>query len=209
MTQMPPVSRKTESAVFRHMLSKYEADPAWVKRHLPEIGEIMAQAVAPPRTTPSPFGLTERERAFRIESLPGVDGLDALRPEEAIKTLERVAALILDDSLPFEFNHQALTQLFEAAFGVSPRSFAADTVIPVNQKDGGDDAAYTVSMTRGVILNLDENMRLASSTIIPRKIRERDKLMSIVGIAHDSKRDVAARHDDYLAEISPYGDDSR
>ena len=206
---MPPVSRKTESAVFRHMLSKYEADPDWVKRHLPEIGEIMAQTVSPPRTTPSPFGLTERERAFHIESLPGVEGLDELRPEDAVKTLESVAALILDDSLPFEFNHQALTRLFKAAFDVSPRSFAADTVIPVNRKDGGDDAAYTVSMTRGVILNLDENMRLASATIIPRKIRERDKLMSIVGIAHDSKRDVAARHDDYLAEISPHGDDLR
>lgn len=206
---MSPVSRKTESAVFRHMLSKYEADPAWVKRHLPEIGEIMAQTVSPPRTTPSPFGLTERERAFHLESLPGVEGLDELRPEEAIKTLERVAALILDDSLPFKYNHQALTRLFAAAFGVSPRSFAADTVIPINQKGGGDDAAYTASMTRGVILNLDENMRLVSVSIIPRKIRERDKLMSIVGIAHDSKRDVAARHDDYLAEISPHGDDLR
>ena len=30
--------------------------------------------------------------------------------------------------------------------------------------------------------------------------------MSIVGIGHDSKTDVAARHDDYLAEISPHGD---
>ena len=59
---------------------------------------------------------------------------------------------------------------------------------------------------RGVILNLDGDMRLVSATVIPHKIRERDRLMSIVGIGHDSKTDVAARHDDYLAEISPHGD---
>ena len=201
---MARVSRKTESAVFRHMLSKYEVDPSWVKRHLPEIGEIMAQAVSPPRTTPSPFGLTERERAFHIESLPSVEGLDALRTEDAIKTLERVAALILDDSLPFKFNHQALVRLFKAAFGKSPGSFKSNTVIPINQKDGGDDSAHHASLVRGVVLNLDLSMNLLSVTITPRKVRERKKLMSIVGIGHDPMRDVAARHDDYLAEQSPH-----
>ena len=70
-----------------------------------------------------------------------------------------------------------------------------------------EDAARCVSMTRGVTLNLDGDMRLVSATIIPHKIRERDRLMSIVGIGNDSKRDVAARHDDYLAEISPHGGD--
>ena len=73
----------------------------------------------------------------------------------------------------------------------------------------GDDAARNASMTRGVILNLDGDMRLVSATVIPHKIRERDRLMSIVGIGHDSKTDVAARRDDYLAEISPHGDDGR
>ena len=201
---MARVSRKTESAVFRHMLSRYEVDPDWVKRNLPEVGEILSQAVSPPRTTRSPFVLTERERAFHIESLPGVEGLDKLQPEEAIKVLERIAALILDDSLPFTFNHQALVRLFKAAFDKSPGSFKVNTVIPINQKGGGDGAAHHASLVRGVILNLDLGMNLLSVTITPRKVRERKKLMSIVGIASDSKTDVAARHDDYLAEQSPH-----
>ena len=201
---MARVSRKTESAVFRHMLSRYEVDPDWVNRNLPEIGEILSQAVSPPRTTRSPFGLTERERAFHIESLPGVEDLDALQPEEAVKVLERVAALILDDSLPFAFNHQALVRLFKAAFDKSPGSFKSNTVIPISQKDGGDGSAHHASLVRGVVLNLDLGMNLLSVTITPRKVRERKKLMSIVGIASDSKTDVAARHDDYLAEQSPH-----
>ena len=201
---MVRVSRKTESAVFRHMLSRYEVDPDWVKRNLPEIGEILSQAVSPPRTTRSPFVLTERERAFHIESLPGVEDLDALRSEEAVKALERIAALILDDSLPFTFNHQALVRLFKAAFDKSPGSFKVNTVIPINQKDGGDGAAHHASLVRGVVMNLDTGMNLLSVTITPRKVRERKKLMSIVGIASDSKTDVAARHDDYLAEQSPH-----
>ena len=204
MNQMARVSRKTKSAVFRHMLSRYEVDPDWVKRNLPEIGEILSQAVSPPQTTRSPFVLTERERAFHIESLPGVEDLDELQPEEAIKVLERVAALILDDSLPFTFNHQALVRLFKAAFDKSPGSFKVNTVIPINQKDGGNDAARHASLVRGVVLNLDLGMNLLSVTITPRKVRERKKLMSIVGIGHDPMRDVAARHDDYLAEQSPH-----
>ena len=205
MNQMARVSRKTKSAVFRHMLSRYEVDPDWVNRHLPEIGEILSQAVSPPRTARTPFVLTEREHAFHIESLPGVEDLDALQPEDAIKALERCAALILDDSLPFAFNHRALTRLFVAAFGVSPRSFDSDATLAVDGRNG-EDAARNASMTRGVILNLNGDMRLVSATIIPHKTRERDRLMSIVGIGNDSKRDVAERHDDYLAEISPHGD---
>ena len=202
---MARVSRKTESAVFRHMLSRYEVDPDWVKRNLPEIGEILSQAVSPHQTTRSPFVLTERERAFHIESLPSVEDLDALhQPEEAIKALERIAALILDDSLPFTFNHQALVRLFKAAFDKSPGSFKVNTVIPISQKDSGDDSAHHASLVRGVVLNLDTGMNLLSVTITPRKVRERKKLMSIVGIGHDPMRDVAARHDDYLAEQSPH-----
>lgn len=201
---MARVPRKTESAVFGHMLSKYQTDPEWVKRHLPEIGEIMSRTVSPPRMPQSPFGLTERERAFHIESLPRVDGLDELQPEDAVKALERCAALIRDDSLPFEFNHDALVRLFKAAFDKTPGSFKTNTVIPINQEDGGDDAVHHASLVRGVVLNLDLNMKLLSVAITPRKVRERKKLMGIVGIGHDPMRDVAARHDDYLAEQSPH-----
>lgn len=205
MNQMARVPRKTESAVFGHMLSKYQTDPEWVNRHLPEIGEIMSRTVSPTRITQSPFGLTERERAFHIESLPGVEGLDELQSEDAVKALERCAALIRDDSLPYEFDHEALVRLFKAAFNKTPGSFKTNTVIPVNQKDGGDDeSAHRASLVRGVVLNLDLNMKLLSVTITPRKVRERKKLMSIVGIGKDSMPDVAARHDDYLAERSPH-----
>ena len=201
---MARVPRKTESAVFGHMLSKYQIDPEWVNRHLPEIGEIMSRTVSLDRTPQSPFGLTERERAFHIGSLPCVEGLDKLQPEDAVKALEHCAALIRDDSLPFEFNHEALVRLFKAAFNKVPGSFKTNTVIPISQKDGGDDAVHHASLVRGVVLNLDLAMNLLSVTITPRKVRERKKLMSVVGIGHDPMRDVAARHDDYLAEQSPH-----
>lgn len=120
--------------------------------------------------------------------------------QDPIQELERCAALILHDSLPFEFNHEVLSRLFETAFGESHESFEADTVISVNP-NGGGESVYAVSLIRGVILNLDSEMRLMSVSVIPRKVRERERLMSVVGIGHDPMRDVAARHDDYLAEM--------
>ncbi len=201
---MARVPRKTESAVFGHMLSKYQTDPEWVNRHLPEIGEIMSRTVSPIRTPQSPFGLTERERAFHIESLPRVEGLDELQPEDAVKALERCAALIRDNSLPFEFNHQALVRLFKAAFDKTPGSFKTNTVIPISQKDGGDDAVHHASLVRGVVLNLDLNMKLLSVTITPRKVRERKRLMSIVGIGRYAMQDGADGHDDHITEQTPH-----
>ena len=127
--------------------------------------------------------------------------MDKSNQQDAIATLERCAALILDDSLPFEFNHEALSRLFEAAFGESHESFEADTVIPVNPNADGGESAHSVSLLRGVILNLDGEMRLMSVSVTPRKARERERLMGIVGIASDPMGDVAVRHDDYLDEI--------
>lgn len=80
--------------------------------------------------------------------------------QDAIATIERCAALILDDALPFEYNHEALSRLFKAAFGESHESFEADAVIPVNPDAGGGEAVYAVSLIRGVILHLDGKMRL-------------------------------------------------
>ena len=63
-------------------------------------------------------------------------------------------------------------RLFKAAFDKSPGSFKVNTVIPINQKDGGDGAAHHASLVRGVVLNLDLGMNLLSVTITPRKVRE-------------------------------------
>ena len=52
-----------------------------------------------------------------------------------------------------------------------------------------------------MVADLDTEMRLVSITIIPRKIREGRKMMSIVGIARDSRNDISINHDEILAEI--------
>lgn len=90
----------------------------------------------------------------------------------------------------------------KVALGKSPGSYKRKTTVPVGQEDG--DALDHVSVLRGVYLDLDRERRLVSISINPRKVRERKKLMSIVGIGKDPQPDVAARHDDYLAMQDPH-----
>ena len=129
--------------------------------------------------------------------------MSKLSYEDAIKALEHCAYLIRDDALPGHMRYKAFASLFKAVSGKSPGSFSKNTNIPIDETRGAEPDHH-VSMIRGVVLNLDVEMRLVSITVTPRKLRERKKMMSIVGIGHDTKTDVARRHDDYLDEI--YGD---
>ena len=77
-----------------------------------------------------------------------------------------------------------------------------NTTIPVDSGSNGEPT-YHISLVRGVVMNLDLSMRLVSITVTPRKVRERRKLMRIVGIGRDPASDVSAKHDEYLAEQTP------
>ena len=200
---MARTSDSPEKVAFQLLISKYQADPSWFDQHLPEIGKIVRQAALPSRPSRSPFGLTSRERAYHIEALLGTKPMDKPSPQDAIEALEHCASLIEDDSLPDCMDHESLVSLFRAAFGKSPGSFRKNTTI-FTEGICDVEPAYHISLVRGVVLNLDLEMRLVSVTITPRKFRERKKLMSIVGIGHDPNPDVSIGHDDYLAEQSPH-----
>ena len=94
--------------------------------------------------------------------------------------------------------------LLKSAIGKSPGSFTKNSTVLIDETRKGDPG-YHASVIRGVVLNLDTEMRLVSITVTPRRFRERKKMMSLVGIGRDPKSDVARRHDDYLAEMSPHG----
>ena len=70
---------------------------------------------------------------------------------------------------------------------------------------GTGEPIHHSSLVRGVVADLDLGMRLVSITVTPRKVREGNKMMGIVGIGHGLCPDVAARHDDYLLEQEPHG----
>ena len=201
---MPRTQEPHEKAAFQLLVSKYQADPSWFERHLPDIAEIMRQTAPTSRRSHSPFVLTEREREFRTKALSDVKVMGELSREDAIRALEHSAYLIRDDSWPIHMRYKAFALLLKAVVGKSPGSFRKNTTIRI--EDTRDvEPAYHASIIRGVVLNLDTEMRLVSITITPRKFRERKMIMSIVGIGRDPKSDVARRHDDYLAEMSPHG----
>ena len=129
--------------------------------------------------------------------------MDKLTPEHATEGLEHCAALIRDDSLPDDIEYGTLVRMYKGAFGKSPGSYKANTTIPVDS-GSNEEPTYHISLVRGVVMNLDLSMRLASVTVTPRKVRERRKLMGIVGIGRDSAPDVSTKHDEYLAEQSPH-----
>ncbi len=203
MTQMTSIPESLEKLAFQILVSKYQADPSWFDRHLPEVGEIVRQAASQSRRSRSPFGLTDREKDHHIEALLSVESAGKLGSLDAIRALEHCAYLIRDNSLPDCMDYGSLVPLFKAAFGKSPGSFRKNTTIPI---EGIRDVepVHRVSLVRGVTLNLNLEMRLVSVAVTPRKIRERKKLMSVVGIGHDPVSDVSRRHDEYLAEQSPH-----
>ena len=201
---MASTSQRPEESAFEILVSKYQANPIWFEKHLPDIAQIMQDAVSPPLRYRSPFVLTEREREFHIDALPDKDAIGKLGREDAIEALEHCAYLIRDDSLPGYMRYEAFASLFKTVSGKAPGAFRKSTTLPINEMRVAE-SAHHVSIIRGVVLDLDAEMRLVSITVTPRKFRERKKMLSIVGIGRDPKSDVARRHDDYLAEQSPHG----
>ena len=200
---MPRTTESPESTTFQLLLAKYQADPSWFEQNLPDVTEVMRQTVSPPLRSRSPFVLTEREREFHIDALPDSKAINKLGREDSIEALEHCAYLIRDDSLSGYVRYEAFASLFKTVSCKSPGSFRRNTTIPINETRDVEPAHH-VSIIRGVVLNLDTEMRLLSITVTPRKFRERKKLMSVVGIGRDSASDVSRSHDEYLAEPSPH-----
>ena len=196
------------------LLAKHRNDPEGFREFLPGAAELLPERPPHRSMARSPFGLTERELAHHRHGLSAVlSRLDegTITAEEAVTGLQHCAALIRDDNLPYgwdqnlshEMGYEVKKDLLKAALGKSPGSYKSKTTISV-----GEDRAPvldSVSLIRGVLLNLDGNERLVSMSIHPGKYRERRKLMTFVGASADPMPDVALRHDDYLYSVDPHG----
>ena len=146
---------------------------------------------------------TEQVQSALTETLAAVAS-GAATPADAVKGLEHCAFLIRDDSLPAEADYETLCALFKAAFGKRPASFKKSAALKVAAGRTADDVVHKFSLVRGVSLEIDREMRLISVSVSPRKVKQRRKLLSFVGAAQDAESDVAQRHDEYLAMISPH-----
>ena len=154
-------------------------------------------------TTRPIIRLSDREKAHHVASLSCVLERRELASSDAVKALESCAILVQDDFMTPHVDHQSVVLLFKAAFGKTPAAIRENTSIPI-EGHGTEEPVYHSSLVRGVIAELDPGMRLVSITVTPRKVREGNEMMGIVGIGQDSRTDVAARHDDYLDEQSPH-----
>ena len=150
-------------------------------------------------TTRPIFRLSDRERANHVEALSCLLERRDLTSKDAVKALESCAILVQDDFMTPNVDHQSVVSLFKAAFGKTPSAIREDTSIPI-EGHGTGEPVYHSSLVRGVVAELDPGMRLVSITVTPRKVREGNEMMGIVGIGQDSRTDVAAHHDDYLAD---------
>ena len=186
--------------------AKRREDPEGFRRFLPEVAELLPELPRRRSRLRSTFGLTERERSFHRAGLAeALCKLSAggIATDEAAKGLQHCANLVRDDVFTDEVDHETSRALVKAALGKSPGSYKSKTTVPIGI--GGGEALEQVAVLRGVYLDLDRERRLVSISINPAKVREWKKLMAIVGIGRDPERDVALRHDDYLAMQEPHG----
>ncbi len=200
---MPKTTRRTlEKAAFDLLVTKYRANPKSFESQFPsDVSQIVRQAVEPRRVSRPPFRMTKREKRHRTDSLNAILDMEEIPAQDAIKGIEHCAVLIQDETLTPHVNRDRVMTLFKAAYGISPESTKKNTVIPVEGLGTGEPV-YHSSLLRGVVADLDLEMRLVSFTITPSKIREGKRMMRLVGIGRgDSRDDVSINHDDYLAEI--------
>ncbi len=200
---MPKTPRRTlEKAAFDLLVTQYRINPESFERKFPStISQLVRQAVEPYRVSRPKFRMTEREKSHRADSLNAILDMTEIPPEDAIKGIEHCAVFIQDETLTPHVNRDRVLTLFKAAYGKSPESPKKNTVIPI-QGRGTGEPVYHSSLLRGVVADLDLEMRLVSITITPSKIEEGRRMMRLVGIGQgDPRDDVSINHDEYLAEI--------
>ena len=190
--------------------AKYSAEPQKFRAYLPDVAQMLDRMSPPRRPSRSPFGLTVRERAFHQSSLAEILSRlteDALSSDRAIKGLEHCATLIEDDSLPEYVRHDVLVKLLKSAIGKSPGTFKKNETIRIAESQPSEDVVNRVSLVRGVYLELDRESRLVSISVVPREVKERKKLLAIVGMIDDPVSDMSTRYEDYLylPETDPHG----
>jgi hypothetical protein len=207
MASSKKLARKDRDSLVQEVLEAYQRDPARLRAALPEMAEHLDKLLSHPqpfRGGESPFGLTDRERAFHRESLEKILkklGSSSLIVEDAVKGLEHGAALLIDDFSPGYPPRQELLKLVRKATGMVPKKEGRPVVKVVRE----GEASRTVPVAKGVDLHLTWDLKLVKVTLDPREWRLRSQALGFVGIGADTGADVAERHDEYLMDAFQNG----
>jgi len=190
-------------ALVRALIDKYEIDPTAVQRALPELAQSLEVLIHKRGRggTWEMFQLTpteeqERWRFYRRVLQKLNRGKIALSQEEAIEALEDVAALRgARFGASTEMEQGDILKLLRIATGLSLSK--KGTIRKHTVRDM--PPAKSISAVRGVTLYLTWDKKLVSVEVNPKELKLRDRALKFVGIGQDREKDVAARHNDYLA----------
>ena len=178
--------------VLKLLQRKYREDPVKFRRFLPGVVELLPEENRSRRRSASPFGLTENERSRNREELADILrklSAGTLPPEEAWVGLRQCAVLVEDGDLSYgwqeylshDFNNKVLNELLRVALGKLPRTFKKKTVVK-NPRVNDGRPAETITMVKGICLDLDPSRRLMSINVNPGEYRNRGKMLSIVAL---------------------------
>lgn len=197
------VSASVRDALVQALVEKYELEPLAVETALPEVAELLKEQLPGARRKSGSqrfFALTLAEEKARRESLARQiakfrAGRVAFSREEALSTLEDVASLV--EAFPLEplgVSEKDLAKLLKIASGLS----LSKKQKPQEAALGKGEPARSISVLRGVRLNLTWDKKLLSVEIEPKQLALRDRALAFVGIGKDGEPDVAVLHDEYI-----------
>ncbi|MBW8003319.1 MAG: hypothetical protein FVQ80_15115 [Planctomycetes bacterium] len=192
-------SRTGKVHLFDVILAKYRTDPEGFFAYLPDVAKALDSISPSHYSSHSPFGLTENERAHRLQALGNI--LENIKKreitrEEATRALEHCAILIKDDSLPQEISYKTLLRLLRFALGRPISAIKGGAVIAI-QQDRPDKVVHHISLIRGIVLDLSNDMRLLSITLNPQKAKERRRAMRFISLVEDGFFGLQQHSDSY------------
>jgi hypothetical protein len=181
MKSKSPISAATQKELVRLVLEAYDRDPLSFDNLLPGVGSILQAVFEKKVLSAQAFGMTGKESLEQmrlLDELIDKSNQAQLTADEAKSALEKCAILIDSDCLPLRVDHESIRGLLAVALGYSPKSVDQKKDIPFST----EKPAREVFVIRGVKLILSWDYKLVSISISPADIRERNSLLSFIGI---------------------------
>ena len=200
MTSIQTLNSKDKDLLTQKVLDVHQADPARLRRALPEIADLL-DGLGPSsvyqQTNIGLTGMTARERAYHQESLANMlRRYKSLTKEAAVEGLEHAANLLVDGFSPGYPSRQEVLRLVRKATGIQPRKEGK----PLEKVVGEGNPSRVVPVVMGIDLHLTWDYKLVKVAMEPQRWRLRSQAISIIGIGQDTADDVAELHDDYLVD---------
>lgn len=143
------------------------------------------------------FGITENYKNELIKELKLIiEEKDKLSRESAIKGLENYIILVVNRYIPTFVSRKDIVKLLEVVINEKINNVKRNTEFKI--KEG--KVYKEIAILYGVTSYIDEDYKILKISIFPHKYKNRCKLMKFVGIAKDSKNDVARQHNFYLTQ---------